>query len=120
MVCNPLYTAYFTTAHKDRLTIVDVLRNLHVRTFRVNAETIDLLRIFGVAQHTVRSVQGLPQNQDWREAEFTALLDARLPTLGPQQRRASWKPLPLPPTTPNWRFRSSSCCSAMMPPNSTG
>ena len=86
VVCNPLYTAYFTTAHKDRLTIVDVLRNLHVRTFRVNAETIDLLRIFGVAQRTVRSVQGLPQDQDWREAEFTALLDARLPTLGPQQR----------------------------------
>ena len=86
VVCNPLYTAYFTTAHKDRLTIVDVLRNLHVRTFRVNAETIDLLRIFGVAQRTVRSVQGLPPDQDWPEAEFTALLDARLPTLGPQQR----------------------------------
>ena len=86
VVCNPLYTAYFTTAHKDRLTIVDVLRNLGARTFRVNAETIDLLRIFGLAQCTVRSVQGLPQDQDWTEAEFTALLDARLPSLGPQPR----------------------------------
>ena len=47
VVCNPLYTAYFTTARKDRLTIVDVLRNLRARTFRVNAEAIDLLRIFG-------------------------------------------------------------------------
>ena len=84
MVCNPLYTAYFTTAHKDRLTIVDLLRNLHVRTFRVNAETIYLLRIFGVAQRTVRSLQRLPPDQDWPEAEFTALLDALLPTLGPQ------------------------------------
>jgi len=27
VVCNPLYTAYFTTEHKDRLTILDVLRN---------------------------------------------------------------------------------------------
>jgi hypothetical protein len=86
VVCNPLYTAYFTTARKDRLTIVDVLRNLDARTFRVNAEAIDLLRSFGLAQCTVRSVQGLPQDQDWSEAEFTALLDARLPTLGPQQR----------------------------------
>lgn len=86
VVCNPLYTAYFTTAHKDRLTIVDVLRNLGGRTFRINAEAIDLLRIFGVAQCTVRCVQGLPQDQDWPEAEFSALLDARLPTLGPQQR----------------------------------
>ena len=30
--------------------------------------------------------RSLPQDQDWHEAEFTALLDARLPTLGPQQR----------------------------------
>jgi len=86
VVCNPLYTAYFTTAHKDRLTIVDVLRNLGARTFRVNAETIDLLRIFGLAQCTVRTVQGLPQDQDLTEAEFTVLLAERLPTLGPQQR----------------------------------
>ena len=27
IVCNPLYTAYFTTAAKDRLTILDVLTN---------------------------------------------------------------------------------------------
>jgi hypothetical protein len=86
VVCNPLYTAYFTTVHKDRLTLVDVLRNLGARTFRINAEAVDLLRIFGLAQCTVRRVQGLPQDQDLREAEFTALLDARLPSLGPQQR----------------------------------
>lgn len=86
VVCNPLYTAYFTTVHKDRLTIVDVLRNLGARTFRINAETIDLLRIFGLAQCTVRRVQSLPQDQDWPEAAFTALLDERLPTLGPQAR----------------------------------
>ncbi len=86
VVCNPLYTAYFTTARKDRLTIVDVLRNLGARTFRINAEAIDLLHIFGVAQCTVRRVQGLPQDQDLREAEFSALLDAWLPTLGPQPR----------------------------------
>ena len=86
VVCNPLYTAYFTTANKDRLTIVDVLRNLRSRTFRLNPEAIGLLRIFGLAQCTVRSVQGLPQDQDLSEAEFSALLEARLPRLGPQQQ----------------------------------
>lgn len=86
VVCNPLYTAYFTTPRKDRLTIVDVLRNLGARTFRINAETVDLLRSFGLAQCTVRCVQSLPQDQDWPEAAFTALLDERLPTLGPQAR----------------------------------
>lgn len=86
VVCNPLYTAYLTTAHKDRLTIVDVLRNLGARTFRVNAEAIDFLHVFGLAQRTVRIVEGLPQDQDLSEAEFTALLDEHLPTLGPQLR----------------------------------
>jgi hypothetical protein len=65
---------------------VDVLRNLHVRTFRVNAEAISFLYVFGLAQRTVRIVQGLPQDQDLSEAEFKALLDERLPALGPQQR----------------------------------
>jgi hypothetical protein len=59
VVCNPLYTAYFTTANKDRLTIVDVLRNLGARTFRINAEAVGFLHIFGLAQRTVRLVQGL-------------------------------------------------------------
>jgi len=27
VICNPLYTAYFTTERKDRLTVIDVLRN---------------------------------------------------------------------------------------------
>lgn len=72
--------------NKDRLTIVDVLRNLGARTFRINAEAIDLLHVFGLAQRTVRIMQDLPHDQDLSEVEFTALLDARLPTLGPQQR----------------------------------
>ena len=27
VLCNPLYTAYFTTAREDRLTVIEVLRN---------------------------------------------------------------------------------------------
>ena len=45
-----------------------------------------MLHIFGLAQSTVRRVQGLPQDQEWREAEFTALLDERLRALGAQPR----------------------------------
>ena len=37
IVCNPLYTAYFTTPAKDRLTILDVLTNHRPRGFLVNA-----------------------------------------------------------------------------------
>jgi regulator of replication initiation timing len=86
VVCNPLYTAFFTTASKDRLTILDVLRNLQVRTFRVNAETIEFLHVFGLSQRIVHTVHSLPQNQDFNESEMSRLLDERLPHLGPQQR----------------------------------
>src|SRR5215210_3210413 len=34
IVCNPLYTVYHTTASKDRLTILDVLRGGRERRFR--------------------------------------------------------------------------------------
>lgn len=86
VICNPLYTAFFTTERKDRLTILDVLRNLRVRTFRVNPEAIDFLHVFGLSQRIVRTVESLPQDQDFSETEINHLLDERLPRLGPQQR----------------------------------
>jgi FtsZ-binding cell division protein ZapB len=43
IVCNPLYTAYLTTPNKDRLTIVDVLRNGRERSFMLNAEALSYL-----------------------------------------------------------------------------
>ncbi len=43
IVCNPLYTAYFTTTTKDRLTVIDVLTHHRPRRFVVNAEALDAL-----------------------------------------------------------------------------
>jgi hypothetical protein len=86
VVCNPLYTAFFTTAAKDRLTVLDVLRNLQARTFRVNAEAITFLHVFGLSQRVVRTVQNLPQEQDLSETEIQQLLDEKLPHLGAKQR----------------------------------
>jgi len=40
VLCNPLYGAYFTTARKDRLTIIDVLRNGRERVFRFTEEAL--------------------------------------------------------------------------------
>jgi regulator of replication initiation timing len=86
VICNPLYTAFLTTESKDRLSILDVLRNLRARTFRVNTEAIDFLHVFGLSQRIVRTVESLPQDQDFSETEINHLLDERLPHLGPQQR----------------------------------
>ena len=43
IVGNPLYSAYFTAPRKDRLTVLDVLRNQAPRVYRVNAEALSYL-----------------------------------------------------------------------------
>lgn len=87
IVCNPLYTAFFTTASKDRLSVLDVLRNLASRTFCFNAETVELLHTLGVAQRVIAQVQTFPQEQTLSATELTALLEQLAPPLGPIQRQ---------------------------------
>ena len=43
VVCNPVYTSYHTRPSKERLTVLDVLRNGRKRTFRLNAEALGYL-----------------------------------------------------------------------------
>src|SRR6266567_1196069 len=82
ILCNPLYTAYFTTARKDRLTILDVLRNGRERTFRINDEALELLGQFGVSQRVQQGVRQLPFHQDWSESELNRRLADQIPDLG--------------------------------------
>src|SRR5438093_7191917 len=49
IVCNPLYTAYFTTTAKDRLTVIDVLTNHRPRRFVVNAEALGYVEAGGLS-----------------------------------------------------------------------
>ena len=79
VLCNPLYGAYFTTAHKDRLTILDVLRNGRPRVFRINEEALDLLRRFGVSKRVAEQVGQLPFHQDWSEEELRRRLAEQIP-----------------------------------------
>ena len=87
IVCNPLYTAYFTTATKDRLTVIDVLTNHRPRRFLVNAEALDVLEACGLSAVRRRQVAQLPGETIMADATMQALLEAHLPGLGPQQRR---------------------------------
>ncbi len=82
ILCNPLYTAYFTTARKDRLTILDVLRNGRERTFRINKEALGLLGQFGVSERVQQGVRQLPFHQDWSESELNRRLADQIPNLG--------------------------------------
>src|SRR2546430_7838590 len=60
IVCNPLYTAYFTTTAKDRLTVLDVLTNSRPRRFVVNAEALAVLEAGGVSAGRRRQVGQRP------------------------------------------------------------
>jgi Transposase IS66 family len=87
ILCNPLYTSYRTTATKDRLSVVDVLRGGHPRRFRLNTEACRYLDLVKLAQVTRERLQALPWDQDLDEPTLAALLARHLPTLGNQARK---------------------------------
>ena len=82
VICNPLYTAYFTTERKDRLTVIDVLRNQRERVFRFNDEAVALMRQFGVSERMVGVLRNLPWEQELSETELEDRLDRQMPGLG--------------------------------------
>lgn len=86
ILCNPLYTAYFTTKDKSRLTVLDVLRNLGPRTFLLGEEAFSYMDIFRLPIPVVMQLKTFPQKRQMGEAEFLDLLDKHLQHLGPQQR----------------------------------
>jgi hypothetical protein len=87
IVCNPLYTAYVTTAKKNRLAVLEALLNGHELAFRLNVTAYTWLDQVGVPASVVAELQQFPQNQTLNQAQFTALLDECLPKLGLQRRR---------------------------------
>src|SRR5215831_10593302 len=87
IVCNPLYTAYFTTAAKDRLTILDVLTNHRPRRFLVHAEALGFMAACGLSAVRRQQVEHLPSGTIVDEATMQALLEEHLPSLGPQQQK---------------------------------
>src|SRR5215510_9685834 len=87
IVCNPLYTAYFTTTAKDRLTVLDVLTNSRPRRFVVNAEALGYVEASGLSAVRCRQLAQLADEVIMDEAQMQALLETHLPGLGPQQRK---------------------------------
>jgi hypothetical protein len=71
IICAPLYSAYFTTERKDRLTILDVLRGFAPRQFLYNDHAIGLLKGFKLPK-AIRSAidQQLKKDTFFTEACF--------------------------------------------------
>ena len=85
IICNPFYSAYFTTQRKDRLTVLDVFRNFTPREFLYNSEAISLLDSFKLAKKIRLAIeQQLEKDTRYDEQTIDSLLDIIKP--GPQQR----------------------------------
>ena len=82
VLCNPLFTAYFTLPGKDRLTVLDVLRGGAPRVHRVTPTVLSSLAHLGVPAGACTIVKQWPHDQDLSADRLTELLRTELPWLG--------------------------------------
>jgi hypothetical protein len=91
VVCNPVYTAYHTLPNKDRLSVLDVLRNGRERNFRMNAETLGYLKGMAwskAAWATLQNWAAEGDEQDMTEGAFLERIKMDLSSLGKQHCKA--------------------------------
>lgn len=88
VVCNPVYTAYQTRPTKERLSVLDVLRNGRERKYRLNAEAIGYLENqLSWSKAAWKMIEGWNSEEDLEESAFLSRMDAELPGLGKQHRK---------------------------------
>lgn len=87
VVTNPLHTTFRTTAAKDRLSVLDVLRNGAPRTFRLNDEAFGYLDQAGLSRITRTKLRRLPRDQTVDQPTFQQWIDTILPGVGVQTRK---------------------------------
>jgi len=86
VVCNPLYTAYFTKPGKDRLTVLDILRQGRQRIYLLNVEALAYLAGMPFSKATRCILEDWRSDTVMEEALFLHELDLRLPDLNKQHR----------------------------------
>jgi hypothetical protein len=86
IVCNPLYSAYFTRPRKDRLTVIDILANQFETRFLLNLQTAEWLQTFAVPQWAQTAIAGWPQETVLTYPELAALAQTDLGRLNDQQQ----------------------------------
>jgi regulator of replication initiation timing len=79
IVCNPLATVFFTTKRKDRLTILDVLRNFESGHFLFNKEAFCLLEQLKVPQKLIILLHKIEKNTAFNEQEMHEILNNLFP-----------------------------------------
>jgi hypothetical protein len=88
ILCNPLYTAYWTVPAKDRLSLLRVLQGGTDPVFQVNALALELMAQLGVSEKWCRMLPTLlPQDQTYTENQLDDVLAAHLPKQGATLRK---------------------------------
>jgi FtsZ-binding cell division protein ZapB len=86
IICNPLYSAYYTRPRKDRLTVIDILANRFETRFLLNGQTTEWLQTFAVPQWAQAAIAGWPQEAVLTHLELKALVQSDLGRLNKQQQ----------------------------------
>ncbi len=87
VVCNPVYTAYRTLPRKDRLSVLNALRNGRPRRFRLNQDALDCLANVPLSRAVRQSLTACCSEIEMNEANFQEHLTALFPNLGKQARK---------------------------------
>ena len=117
IVCNPLYTAYFTTPAKDRLTILDVLTNHRPRGFLVNAEALNVWRRWGCRWSGAGSWSSCRGMCAWMRSPCRPNWRPTCPAWGRSSGRGSWPRQRWRPTRRSWGFQWCAWWYAMTRPS---
>jgi len=88
VVCNPVYSAYETKPTKERLAVLEVLRNGRARRFRLNEEALTYLEGVALSQAARQTLQSECSETEMDQATFQQRLNTWLPTVGTQARKA--------------------------------
>lgn len=74
VICNPLFTAYFTRESKTRLTILRILNLDSELTYRMDQEALDLLSQLRVGKKYSEALSPLVSEKDFSEDDILRLL----------------------------------------------
>jgi hypothetical protein len=86
IICNPLYTAYVTTAKKDRLSVLSALQNTKELGFIFNELSDKVLESFNLPLKWRQQLRLLPQSTAMSEGKLNQLLSQFPGSLNAQNR----------------------------------
>ncbi|MCP4755788.1 MAG: transposase, partial [Proteobacteria bacterium] len=79
ILCNNLYTAFFTMPRKDRMTILDILRNFEPRRFLFNDDTFHFLEMFNVSDKNIARIKQSTPSGECDEKKLEKFLSELFP-----------------------------------------